>query len=193
MKLLIVGVASLFCLAGCGSEVVVGDQGGGSGPGGASASGASSGGAASGASSGGASNRWSDPTSDPDCSVSPASLQTYSTLQELDQLLVGQWRRCIAPQIPGEDIGVEFTADGKYYPLTSNEAQEVVRRTGVDYEGTWEYTPAGAEDPISHQPATRALIQLSGVTTDAPQFTNDPRQLRIFFSPVPGKYLPLVR
>jgi hypothetical protein len=32
---------------------------------------------------------------------------------------------------------------------------------------------------------------LSSVLTDAPKFTNDPRQLRITFSPVLSRYLPL--
>ena len=52
------------------------------------------------------------------------------------RVLVRRWKRCIAPQIPGEDIGVEFTAGGHYYPLTSGPDGSVVRRTGVDYEGT---------------------------------------------------------
>ncbi len=132
-----------------------------------------------------------DPTADPNCSVSPASFQAYATEAELEPLLVRRWKRCIAPQIPGEDIGVEFTADGHYYPLTNGPDGSVVRRTGVDYEGTWKYFPVGSTDPFFGGTTTRAEMLLSGVLTDAPQFTNDPRQLRITFSPVLSKYLPL--
>jgi hypothetical protein len=132
-----------------------------------------------------------DPTADPSCGVSPASYQAYATEADLETLLVRRWKRCIAPQFPGEDVGVEFTADGHYYPLTNGPDGSVVRRTGVDYEGTWTYIPVGATDPFFGNTTTRAEMLLGGVLTDAPKFTNDPRQLRIMFSPVPGKYLPL--
>jgi hypothetical protein len=49
----------------------------------------------------------------------------------------------------------------------------------------------GATDPFFGGTTTRAEMLLGGVLTDAPKFTNDPRQLRITFSPVLGKYLPL--
>ena len=132
-----------------------------------------------------------DPTADPNCGVSPASYQAYFTEADLEPLLVRRWKRCIAPQIAGEDIGVEFTADGHYYPLTSSPDGSVVRRTGVDYEGTWKYFPVGSTDPFFGGTTTRAEMLLSGVLTDAPKFTNDPRQLRITFSPVLSRYLPL--
>jgi hypothetical protein len=132
-----------------------------------------------------------DPGADPNCSVSPASYQDYVTEADLEALLVRRWKRCVAPQIAGEDIGVEFTADGHYYPLTSSPDGVVVRRTGVDYEGTWQYFPVGSTDPFFGGTTTRAEMLLSGVLTDAPKFTNDPRQLRITFSPVLSRYLPL--
>ncbi len=132
-----------------------------------------------------------DPTADPNCSVSPASYQAYTTEADLESLLVRRWKRCIAPQLMGEDVGVEFTADGHYYPLTNGPGGSVVRRTGVDYEGTWKYFPVGSTDPFFGGTTTRAEMLLGAVLTDAPTFTNDPRQLRILFSPVLSKYLPL--
>jgi hypothetical protein len=134
---------------------------------------------------------WVDPTTAPDCKVSPLSYQTYSTEAELEALLVRRWRRCIAPQIAGEDVGVEFTADGHYYPLTFDASHEVVRQVGIDYGGTWTYYPVGSTLPHTSQPSTRPTISLDGGYTDAPKFTNDPRQMRMLFSPVPGIYVPL--
>lgn len=195
MKALLIGVASLFCLSGCGSTIVVGNEtAGGAGLGSAGESGGSGGAGASAAGSGGGSNPGeNNPSSVPGCSASPTSFETYSSREELDALLIGKWRRCTAPQIPGEDIGVEFSADGNFYPLTSDENQQVVRRSGVDYQGAWIYSPPGTESPISHQPSEQAFMELNGVITDAPTFTNDPRQLRINFSPVPGRYVPLTQ
>ena len=192
MKLLVLGVAGLVSLSACGSQVVVGEESGGSSGAGASGGAALAGASARAGSEAGGSYPGGDPTSVPDCSASPASFESYSSSAELNRLLIGQWRRCTAPQLPGEDIGVEFTADGKFYPLTTDDAQQVVRRTGVDYEGSWVYSPPGSVSPISHQPSVEAFIELNSVITSAPQFTNDPRQLRILFSPVPSKYVPLV-
>ncbi|HEX3855312.1 MAG TPA: hypothetical protein VHW01_30325 [Polyangiaceae bacterium] len=134
---------------------------------------------------------WTDPTTAPDCQTSPLSYQAYATETELDALLVGRWRRCKAAQIAGEDVGVEFTADGNFYALTSNPAHEVVRQVGIDYGGQWTYLPVGSVTPISHSPITAAELILQGAYTSAPQFTNNPRQLRVLFSPVLGIYVPL--
>jgi len=127
-----------------------------------------------------------------DCSASPESYETYSSSEELNALLIGRWRRCLEPQISGEDVGVEFTEDGKVYPLTTDEAQQVVRRTGVDYEKTWAYSAPGSEDPISHAPSANGFMVLDEVITSPPKFTIAPRQMRILFSPVLSKYVPLL-
>jgi hypothetical protein len=132
-----------------------------------------------------------DPTRDPNCSVSPESYQPYANLAELEALLVRRWKRCIAPQVPGEDVGVEFTADGRWHALTRDGSGAVVRRTGIDYGGTWVYYPPGWTNPISRMPSDQAGFQIGGTYTSPPEFTNNPRQLRILFSPVLGRYLPL--
>jgi YD repeat-containing protein len=119
------------------------------------------------------------------------SYAQYTTEAELEALLIGRWQRCRAPQIAGEDVGVEFTADGRYWALTWDASHQVVRQVGIDYGGTWTYYPPGSPDPISHQPSTTGLLDLGGVITDPPTITNDPRQLRIQFSPVQSVYVPL--
>lgn len=186
MKLLMMGIAGLISLSGCSGELVVGDAGGGA-PG-AGAPGSAGNGSVLGSQTGagGESNALAD------CSASPESYEMYSSAEELNALLIGQWRRCLEPQIAGEDVGVEFTEDGKIYPLTTDETQQVVRRTGVDYEKTWVYSPPGSENPISHAPSDDGFMMLDEVLTSVPQFTTGPRQLRISFSPVLGKYVPLL-
>jgi hypothetical protein len=139
----------------------------------------------------GPADRGTDPTTAPDCQVSPLSYAQYTTEAELETLLIGRWQRCKARQIAGEDVGVEFTADGRYWALTWNASHQVVRQVGIDYGGTWVYYPPGSTDPISNQPSTKGFFDLSGVLTDPPTFTNDPRQLRVLFSPVLSIYVPL--
>jgi hypothetical protein len=132
-----------------------------------------------------------DPTADPNCAASPASYHDYMTPADLQALLVRRWKRCVAPQINGEDVGVEFTADGHYYPLTRDGNGQVVRRTGIDYGGTWQFFAVGEKDPFFGNTLTRPTMLLNGTLTDAPKFTNDPEQMRITFTPVLSRYVPL--
>jgi hypothetical protein len=126
-----------------------------------------------------------------DCAASPAASVDYSTRDELETLLVRRWQRCIEPQIPGEEVGVEFTSDGKYYPLYLDAEGNVATRTGADYEKHWAYSPPGESDPISHAPSSRGVLELDGIITDPPRFTRSPQQLRIMFTPVLARYTPL--
>ena len=127
----------------------------------------------------------------PECQASPASLVTYASEAELEGLLIGRWQRCRAAQAPGEDVGVEFAADGKWYALTHEAGGAVVRRTGIAYGGPWQYLPPGEPNAISGQPDPDGQFVLNGVYTDPPQFTDGPRQLRVLFSPVQSIYAPL--
>jgi len=86
-------------------------------------------------------------------------------------------------------VGVEFTADGHYYPLVRNDVDDIVRLGGIDYDKKWEYLPRGSATPIGT--SSDARILLNGVLTDAPTLTEDPVQLRILFTPVPSRYVPL--
>lgn len=106
-------------------------------------------------------------------------------------MLLRRWRRCGSVQARGEEVGVEFAAGGAWYALARDSAGVVVRRQGIDYGGTWKYYPAGSIDPASQQPSTSAFLELSGVFTSPPIFTENPHQMRILFSPVPSRYVPL--
>jgi hypothetical protein len=127
----------------------------------------------------------------PECKFSPDSLVTYASEAELEVLLIGRWQRCKAPQVPGEDVGVEFAVDGKWYPLTHDAGGAVVRQTGIAYGGPWQYLPPGEPNVISGQPDPRGQFLLNGAYTDPPLFTDGPRQLRVNFSPVQSIYAPL--
>lgn len=127
----------------------------------------------------------------PDCAASPPDYVDYSTLAELEGLLVRRWRRCIEPQIAGEELGIEFTSDGRIFPLYTDAEGNVQRRTGVDYELTWAYSPPGSPNPSGGQPSETGTIVLGGVYTNPPWFTDDPVQLRILLTPVLARYTPL--
>jgi hypothetical protein len=93
--------------------------------------------------------------------------------------------------VAGEDLGVEFVADGHWYPLTRGSDGTVARRTGVDFGGEWQYLPPGATNIISGLPDSGGQFVLSSIITDPPKFTDSPRQMRITFSPVLSIYVPL--
>jgi hypothetical protein len=189
-------------LVGCGGRVVELPGGGpagaasAAGTGGALASSGSAAGAGAGGSpaapAAGGETSGADPfVPSADCAASPGAYVDYSTSAELDALLARRWQRCIEPQIPGEELGVEFTSDGKYYPLYRDTEGNVARRTGVDFEKSWTYAPAGSIHPISNAPSASAYLVLDSVITDPPKLTTDPEQLRITFTPVLARYTPL--
>ena len=121
------------------------------------------------------------------CNASPLSIVEYGTEADLESMLIGRWGRCGSVQARGEELGVEFAADGVWYALTRDGA----RRQGIDYGGTWTYYPAGTVHPISREPSDYAFLELDSVITDPPTFTDDPRQMRILFTPVQSRYVPL--
>lgn len=113
------------------------------------------------------------------CSTLPGRSVAYTNPDELRALLVGRWQRCSAPELPGEDVGVEFT-DDHYYPLTRDESGQVIRLAGGDHEYRWNYVPVEG-----------GYFIVDSVQTGLPKITDEPRQLRVLFSPVPSKYVPL--
>jgi len=106
------------------------------------------------------------------CNSSPASTVAYETGDELEAMLVRRWRRCGSVQARGEDVGVEFSADGAWYALTRDRVGNVVRRQGIDYGGRWAYFPIGSAHPSSSIRSDRAFLELDSVITDPPTFTS---------------------
>ena len=125
------------------------------------------------------------------CQAEPQSFMPYSSGGELSALLAGSWANCGEANVTGEDVGLEFTADGHWYPLTHDGTGAVVRRTGVDYEGTWQYFPVGSLGATS-TPLTSSQFLFNGVYDSAPNFTDAPRQMRVNLNPWPSIYVPLV-
>jgi hypothetical protein len=56
----------------------------------------------------------------------------------------------------------------------------VIRLDGVDNERLWNYVPVEG-----------GYFILDSVQTSLPKITDEPRQLRVLFTPVPSKYVPL--
>lgn len=131
------------------------------------------------------------------CSESPAKTIEYGSEAELQALLVGRWARCADPQFPGEDVGVEFTSDHRWFTLTRDTKGSVSRVGGVDDEGTWEYLPVGTVDPYFGVLTSDAFRfgtgpePGGGVTTDPPVLLDGPAQMRVNYSPVLSVYVPL--
>jgi hypothetical protein len=125
----------------------------------------------------------------PECQAAPQTSVSYATQAQLAELLVGRWQRCASPQAPGEEVGVEFVAEGWWYPLI-RQGGSVVRGSGSG--GPWQYLPPGEINVISGQPDPHGQFVLDGVYTDPPRFTDAPRQMHVFFTPVPSFYVPLL-
>jgi hypothetical protein len=124
-----------------------------------------------------------------DCNAPASSFVSYETEEELQRLLVGRWQRCRAAEVAGEDVGIEFTADHKWYALTRVDGV-VVRQPGPEYPREWRYLPPGEPNLISGVPDPRGQFVITAIT-DPPTFTSHPRQLRVLLSPRESLYIPL--
>lgn len=124
-----IGVLAVIGLSGCsGHDLDVGGAAG-------RATG-SSGGATSGSSGGTAAPATCDaglstgagfiaaqPT---ECTAAPGTPHSVTSINDVLSLLVGQWVACNSPVLPGSDVGMQFTADGRYIELAEADDHSLV-------------------------------------------------------------------
>lgn len=71
----------------------------------------------------------------------PVDPVTLTSVGQVEQLLVGAWERCGPTSVFGSvregEVGVEFTADGRFFRLYRGAGASLVRGAGVGEEGTW--------------------------------------------------------
>ena len=137
----------------------------------------------------GGSPRWgTGGTGDPaiDCVASPKVIVVFLDVAGLNWLLLRRWHRCAPPMFPGEDVGVEFAADGRWYALRRDDSGAVVRTLGVDFGGTWSYGLPGSTNPLKHELSHGGFLVINTindtvVTSTLPGFGDDPPQLHLVF------------
>jgi hypothetical protein len=81
------------------------------------------------------------PITDPSagaCDAPQGPLHHYTTVAEVETLVVGQWRHCSGPTLGTADqAGIEFVDDHKFFALVDDSDGNLVRMTGFGSEGTW--------------------------------------------------------
>ncbi|HEY0139225.1 MAG TPA: hypothetical protein VGB85_34290 [Nannocystis sp.] len=113
------------------------------------------------------------------CAASPEKTELWESEAEMTGCIVGQWLACPGFTVSGvgSGVGLEFTADGKVIRLLLDENCEVVRGTGIDHVGTWEYGDVGTGDGPNGLRYTWDPDQ-NGWLTTAPLVTTNPEQMR---------------
>jgi hypothetical protein len=72
------------------------------------------------------------------CEMTEARLLEPCSMADHQALLVGRWWLCEGTFIIAS-AGLEFTPDFKWYALHEDESGAIVRGSGFDGEGTWEF------------------------------------------------------
>jgi len=118
------------------------------------------------------------------CGASPAMWARTTTADAFYDASEGAWLGCpdyelpqdFGPRIAGA-VGLEISRDGTYTILVRATDGSVERGTGIDYTGTWYLSTSDGMVETDH---TMAVPSSGGGTSFyRPQFTEDPRQLRI--------------
>jgi len=114
-----------------------------------------------------------------DCGGSPLREVPWETPADLYAQLTGAWLLCPdylveRPTLPPEIVGIEFRDDDTFIYLLEDEDGDLVRGRGIDYTGAWH------PGTVDNNPATIIVVpEGSGMSYYRPQFTAEPRQLRI--------------
>jgi LPXTG-motif cell wall-anchored protein len=116
----------------------------------------------------------------PDC-IEHADSVELASVADAESRLVGTWIRCaqatrkfIAHE--GDDIGFEFTADGRFYRIYPDEQGGLIRAEGLYQEGTWRIDDTSDSGSAGFgQTASLQLHPLgSGYFSDVITFHDDP-------------------
>jgi hypothetical protein len=132
----------------------------------------------------------SSPGSSPACAPSVAEVP-YSTVAELDALVVGRWARCDGPpQLQGEGLGVEFTEGRVVFPLerASNGAVERVPPvTGVGPE-SWVALIDEGRPLLVFMWASSPSKSMTSIVIDGPSFFDGAEQMFLPYAPGGATY-----
>ena len=109
------------------------------------------------------------------CRAADGPLHPYTQAAELEQLLVGKWRRCSGPAlIDPTEAGIELVDDHTYFKLVTDGAGALVRTSGFANQGTWDVaqeTPTSVQ--FDYHPAPN-----SG-NGGYPRFEDGPRKMSV--------------
>lgn len=113
------------------------------------------------------------------CGVTPARQHLAASPEEYRQLLLGRWLVCDSPSAFGstDEVGVEFTADGRWYDLVLDEQGTIVRNTDWANSGTF-----FVHDDFEAAPGVYQLdmtMDAGNTYIVAPRLADDPRAMRI--------------
>lgn len=134
MKLILASMMMAACTI---NGVQVNPTGGGGDDGNGSATSTGNGSGIGNSGSGSDSDIGSDAGYDANCNATEGPEHPYTTVAELDQLVLGKWIHCFGPSILGEEFGLSFDADGTYHALGFGEAG-MVELNGFGNQGTWD-------------------------------------------------------
>ena len=73
------------------------------------------------------------------CADAEGPIKAYTCTADLEKMIIGKWRYCSGEQMlrVGE-AGIEIDADYTYTALVDDGSGHLVKKTGFDFQGTWD-------------------------------------------------------
>jgi hypothetical protein len=119
-----------------------------------------------------------------ECSQPESSLhERFASEDELREQITGQWLECGDIRLwetldPPNQVGIEFTPDGRWFTLLKDASGTVMRGSGFDNEGTfWVLLARGSVPGVYSVNMSR--IGRGGQIALFPAFSDSPRKMRL--------------
>jgi hypothetical protein len=113
------------------------------------------------------------------------SVTQFSSVAEVNALLVGRWLHCSGPflTLAPDEVGIEFAQDGTWYALTQTDGGPVVRSTAgsLTEQGSWLVSDEGSLAPGVERVQLN-IYHGAGGDGGQPTFSITPTKLSMFTS-----------
>ena len=114
------------------------------------------------------------------CSQAAQGVASTPTQEVFRQLLIGRWLLCDTISVFGtsDEVGIEFTFDGRWYKLYANDDGTTSRGVGFDKMGSW----IVIDTSVMNGPGVFQLnLRIDGdrMIITIPAFATEPRKMRL--------------
>jgi hypothetical protein len=114
-----------------------------------------------------------------DCAVPEQGMLPMPTMASFAEAIQGRWLSCNGSVFCSNEIGIEITADGRWYKLYAAGPTTLVRGAGFDETGTWSVIDTSSMNFPDAWWQLNFEIYGSGFIVTHPALSTGPRHMRL--------------
>jgi hypothetical protein len=114
-----------------------------------------------------------------ECAIPEEGLLPLPTLASFVEAIQGRWLSCEGSAFCTNEIGIEITADGRWYKLDAAGPTALVRGAGLDESGTWRVTDTSGMNPAGSWAWQLNFDAGTGTMPTHPALSTGPHHMRI--------------